>query len=76
MQASLWQAAALSSAIGLIAYARDRARRRRRDLDRVSAIDWALVQLLAVLAALVCTALALSGCSAIRPSVPALLQQS
>jgi len=60
MQAGLWTAAALFVALGLIAYARDRARRRRTHPDRVSAIDWALVQLLAVFGALLCAALALS----------------
>lgn len=59
MQAGLWTGAALFVGLGLIAYARDRARHRRADPDRVSAIDWALVQLLSLFGALVCAALAL-----------------
>lgn len=61
MQGMLWGVAALCLAIGLIGYQRDRARRRRRDPDAVGAIDWALVQLLAVLGALLSVALALTG---------------
>lgn len=59
MQAGLWTLAGLCVALGLLGYQRDHARRRRRDPDAVSAIDWALVQLLAVLGALLCVALAL-----------------
>ncbi|MBX9796542.1 hypothetical protein [Sphingomonas sp.] len=59
MQAGLWAAAAGSLAVGLIAGWRDWRRVRRHDPDAVGPIDWGLVQVLAVLAAVVCTALAL-----------------
>ncbi|MBX9814332.1 MAG: hypothetical protein A4S12_10705 [Proteobacteria bacterium SG_bin5] len=61
MQAGLWVLVATFAALGLLGYQRDRARRHRRDPDRVGVIDWALVQLLAVLGALVCAALALGA---------------
>lgn len=61
MQAMLWAGAVASAAAGLFAGWRDWRRVRRHDPDAVGPVDWGAVQVLAVLAAVACAALALKA---------------
>jgi len=58
-QDMLWIAAAAMAGVALIAILADRSRGRRRDLDRPGFMPWALIQVIAALAAVVAAALAL-----------------
>jgi len=61
MQARLWWGAAIALAIALVAIFADRRRHRRDDPDRVGFMPWALVQVIALMTALLCAALAMLG---------------
>ena len=58
-QDALWMAAAGAAALTLVAVIADRRRMRRRDLDRVGWAPWPLIQLVAMIGAMVAAALAL-----------------
>jgi hypothetical protein len=60
-QAALWTGAGAAAAVALIAALADRRRTRRRDLDRPGLVPWPLVQVLAMLIAVVAAAFALKG---------------
>lgn len=60
-QALLWTAAAGAAALAVLAGIADWRRERRRDLDRPGWVPWALVQLLAMLVAVMAAAFALKG---------------
>ena len=60
-QDGLWMAAAGAAAVAVAAGLADRRRMRRRDLDSVGWAPWPLVQLVAMLCAMVAAALALRG---------------
>ncbi len=49
-QAGLWGVGIVALAIAMLAAWRDHRRRTRADLDRVGAIDWRTVQMLALIA--------------------------
>lgn len=57
----LWIAAAAAVLIAITAGIADWRRRRRRDLDRIGPIYWPTIQVLALIVAAVCGALALRG---------------
>ena len=59
MQARLWWGAGIALAIALVAIFADRRRQRRDDLDRVGFMPWALIQVIAMMAAAICAALAM-----------------
>jgi membrane protease YdiL (CAAX protease family) len=56
---SLWLAAAASAALALLAGWADHRRGRRRDLDRPGWVPWQLILVLAMMASVVCAALAI-----------------
>lgn len=56
---SLWMAAGASVAVAGVAALADRARNRRRDVDRPGWVPWPLILMLAILLALAFTAFAL-----------------
>lgn len=56
-----WSAAAAAVVVAVTCGIGDWRRRNRRDLDRVGWVDWASVQMLALLVALVCAAVAGRG---------------
>ena len=58
MIAPTWIVAGLAGALAIAASIADRARGRRRELDRIGWIDWRNVQMAAILALLVSTGLA------------------
>ena len=60
-QVALWSGAGAAAATALVAGLADRRRMRRRDLDRPGLVPWPLIQLLAMLAAVVVAALALKS---------------
>jgi hypothetical protein len=55
----LWLAAAAFAALALLAGWRDHARGKRRDLDKPGWVPWQLVMVLAMMACVVCVALAI-----------------
>jgi hypothetical protein len=57
--APAWIAAGVAGVVALAAGLTDRARSRRRELDRIGLIDWRSVQMAALLALLVAAGLAL-----------------
>ena len=59
-QAGAWAAAGAAWALALIAALADRARQRRRNLDRVGFMPWQLISILSFFAALGLTALAVN----------------
>jgi hypothetical protein len=60
-QAGLWALAAGLLALAVLAGFAEHRRVRRRDLDRPGFVPWALIQVLAGIAAVVAAALALKG---------------
>jgi hypothetical protein len=60
-QGDLWMVSAAAAAMVLAAGIADRRRMRRRDLDRVGWAPWPLIQLVAMIAAIIAAALALKG---------------
>lgn len=61
MQAELWWGAGIALTVAVVAIFADRRRQRRDDLDRVGFMPWALVQVIALLVAVICAALAMIG---------------
>ena len=61
MQAGLWAGAAAAAALILASGLADRRRTRRRDLDRVGWVPWPLVQVTAIILAVVLAALAVKS---------------
>ncbi|MCH4891796.1 MULTISPECIES: hypothetical protein [unclassified Sphingomonas] len=61
MQVGLWIAAALSLALAVVAGVAERRRFNRRDPDRAGFMPWNLIQVMALLAAVVLAALAITG---------------
>lgn len=60
-QTALWALAAGGAAVSGVSALADRRRIRRRDLDRVGWVPWPLVQILALLTAIVAAGLAING---------------
>lgn len=60
-QAGLWWGAGIGLALALLAGMAEYRRARRRDLDRIGWMPWNLIQLLALLAAVMAAALAMKG---------------
>lgn len=58
VQALIWGGAAASLLTAVLAGWRERARKRRRDLDAVGLVQWPTVQFLALVALAVCAWLA------------------
>jgi hypothetical protein len=59
MQQELWTGVGLALLVAVIAGLGERKRKRRRDMDRIGLLPWPLIQVLALLAALILTSLAL-----------------
>jgi len=59
MQQELWTSVGVALLVAVIAGFGERQRKRRRDMDRISLMPWPLVQVLAILAALILASLAL-----------------
>jgi hypothetical protein len=60
-QAYWWITAGAAAALAVLATFQERRRDRRRDLDRPGWVPWPLVQVLAILAAVVAAVLAAHG---------------
>ena len=60
-QYMLWWVAGAAFGIAVLAAFAEHRRSRRRDLDRVGIMPWNFIQLMAFLAAMLATALALKG---------------
>lgn len=59
MQQQLWTGVGISLVVAVIAGFGERRRKRRQDMDRIGLMPWPLVQVLAMLAALILVSLAL-----------------
>ncbi|RYD49349.1 MAG: hypothetical protein EOP60_13995 [Sphingomonadales bacterium] len=59
MQQELWTSVAVALLVAVIAGFGERQRKRRKDMDRVGLMPWPLIQVLAMLAALILVSLAL-----------------
>ena len=59
MQQELWTGVGVALLVAVIAAFGERKRKRRRDMDRIGLLPWPLIQVLALLAALILTSLAL-----------------
>lgn len=60
MQAGLWIGCGLAVVMAVMCGWGDAARLRRKNLDRISVVDWRTAQLVAIVSALVLASLALS----------------
>jgi hypothetical protein len=60
MQQQLWGGAAVAVLLAMASGLGEHRRRRRRDMDRVGFMPWTLVQVLAMLAAVILASLALN----------------
>jgi hypothetical protein len=60
MHSELWSGAAAALAVAVASGWAEHRRRRRRDLDRVGLISWPLVQILAMLSAVILVSVALN----------------
>lgn len=58
-QAAFWTAAGLSAVLTVVSAIADRARSRRRNLDRPGWVPWAFVQIVAIMATAIFAALAI-----------------
>lgn len=59
MQQQLWTSVAVALLAAIVAGLGERQRKRRKDMDRIGLMPWPLVQVLAILAALVLASMAL-----------------
>lgn len=59
MQQQLWGGAAVAALVAVISGVSEHRRQRRRDLDRVGFMPWTLIQVLAMLAAMILASLAI-----------------
>ncbi|MBX3563437.1 MAG: hypothetical protein KF730_02555 [Sphingomonas sp.] len=59
MQQELWTGVGVAMLVAVIAGLGERKRKRRRDMDRIGLMNWPLIQVLALLTALILTSLAL-----------------
>ncbi len=59
MQQQLWTSVAAALLVAVIAGFGERQRKRRKDMDRIGLLPWPLIQVLAILCALILTSLAL-----------------
>ena len=60
MHTELWAGAAAALALAVASGVGEHRRRNRRDLDRIGLVPWPLIQLLAMLAAVICASVALN----------------
>lgn len=60
MQQQLWGSAAAAIVIAVASGFGEHRRRRRRDMDRVGVVPWTLLQVLAMLAAVILASVALN----------------
>lgn len=59
MQQELWTSVGVALLVAVVAAFGERQRKRRRDMDKIGLLNWPLIQMLALLAALILTSLAL-----------------
>ena len=59
MQQELWTSVGVALLVAVIAGFGERQRKRRADMDRIGLMPWPLIQVLAMLTALILTSLAL-----------------
>lgn len=59
MQQELWTSVGVALVVAIVAGFGERQRKRRRDMDRIGLMPWPLVQVLAILSALILASLAL-----------------
>ncbi|RYY27681.1 MAG: hypothetical protein EOP62_06725 [Sphingomonadales bacterium] len=59
MQQELWTSVGVALLVAVVAMFGERRRKRRVDLDRIGLISWPLIQVLALLSALILTSVAL-----------------
>ena len=59
MQQQLWTSVGVAVVVAVIAGFGERQRKRRKDMDKIGLMPWPLIQILAMLAALILTSLAL-----------------
>ena len=59
MQQELWTGVGMALLVAVIAALGERKRKRRRDMDRIGLLPWPLIQVLALLTAVILTSLAL-----------------
>ncbi|MES2988124.1 MAG: hypothetical protein V4808_09485 [Pseudomonadota bacterium] len=59
MQQELWTSVGVAVLVAVVAGLGERQRKRRTDMDRIGLMPWPLIQVLALLAALIFTSLAL-----------------
>lgn len=60
MQQHLWSGAAAAILLAVVSGFGEHRRRKRRDMDQVGFMPWTLIQVLAMLAALICASVALN----------------
>lgn len=60
LHGELWAGAAAALAVAVASGIGEHRRRNRRDFDRVGLIPWPLIQLLAMLATVICASVALN----------------
>ena len=61
MQQQLWTSVGAALLVAVVAGFGERRRKRRTNMDRISLVSWPLVQILAILAALVLASVALNS---------------
>lgn len=59
MQQELWTGVGIALAVAVIAAFGERKRKRRTDMDKIGLLPWPLIQIMALLMALILTSLAL-----------------
>ncbi|RYE04551.1 MAG: hypothetical protein EOP61_00085 [Sphingomonadales bacterium] len=59
MQQELWTGVGIALAVAVISGFGERRRKQRKDMDRIGLMPWPLIQVLALLIALILTSLAL-----------------
>jgi len=60
MQQQLWTGVGTALLVAVVAAFGERKRKRRRDMDRIGLMPWPLVQVLAILTALILASIALN----------------